>query len=843
MKRNKLRNRIRFILLAILVLALLISVIAPMAASAAETSLSCTYLEGTNINEQNYPTRGSTVKSYLTVNGDQYMRVQASVTGEDGVVVCYYTSDFSLVSRKVIAQELPVFGGFYESSSNYFLFTGQRNPDEDDSVEVFRITKYDKNWKRLGSCSLYGANTYIPFAAGSCRMTMDGKYLLVRTAHEMYTSEDGLHHQANVTIEVDTSTMTVTDSYTAVMNNRVGYVSHSFNQFIRLENHQIISIDHGDAHPRSICLMIYPTDVSTGQFQAEYFNNPVNTISVLDFPGSLGQNDTGASVGGLEISSSHYLTAGNSVPQDDADSWNPNGTRNIFVAAVDKTSLNVDFRWITSYAEGAPYASTPHLVPVGNDRYLLLWTRIDGYTLDGKVYYTFLDADGTAGKIYTMTGSLSDCVPIVCDGKVTWYTWDDGMETFYQIPLSAPDKPTSKVLTFGHDYQLSSCKNGHVVLKCTKCGGTTEGEAPVSFTAWWRTNDSSDSYYYYSIPSDLEAGDILEFMLSNYTYGVENPSVTFVEMVGTSGDPTNCVLDMDARTVTLKKAGTYTVTIYPKYNPDAKNQYTIKVPKPLASVKLSAAKASPQTFGASIQLTAAADGGKGTLNYKFIATESDGTETEIQNSTGSTCTWKPENAGTYSLQVTATDPVDNKTVKSSKISFTINKKSITGAEVSGIKTKTYTGKALKQSLTVTVDGVKLENKADYKVSYKNNTAAGKATVTIQGIDNYTGTITKSFYIKPAKTKISSVKNSAKKTMTVKWAKAKSGTGYQVQYGLKKNFSGAKTVKIKKLGTTSKKIKKLKKGKTYYVRVRVYKTVGSKTLYSKWSAKKSIKIKK
>ena len=57
------------------------------------------------------------------------------------------------------------------------------------------------------------------------------------------------------------------------------------------------------------------------------------------------------------------------------------------------------------------------------------------------------------------------------------------------------------------------------------------------------------------------------------------------------------------------------------------------------------------------------------------------------------------------------------------------------------------------------------------------------------------------------------------------------------------MSGAKTLIVKKLKTTSAKIKNLKKGKTYYVRIRVYKTVKNKKLYSKWSPVKKVKVTK
>lgn len=87
------------------------------------------------------------------------------------------------------------------------------------------------------------------------------------------------------------------------------------------------------------------------------------------------------------------------------------------------------------------------------------------------------------------------------------------------------------------------------------------------------------------------------------------------------------------------------------------------------------------------------------------------------------------------------------------------------------------------------------------------------------------------------TKATNVKGKKAK-ITVK--KAASVTGYQIQYGTKKNFKGAKSVKTK---ATTKTLTKLTKNKKYYVRVRTYKVVSGKTYYSSWSGYKTVTIKK
>lgn len=107
------------------------------------------------------------------------------------------------------------------------------------------------------------------------------------------------------------------------------------------------------------------------------------------------------------------------------------------------------------------------------------------------------------------------------------------------------------------------------------------------------------------------------------------------------------------------------------------------------------------------------------------------------------------------------------------------------------------------------------------------------------------TLSKSVTVyKVAQPAVSSVSNSGAKKMTVKWEKNAKATGYQIQYSTSSTFaSGNKNVNITSVATVSKTIGSLTKGKTYYVRIRTYKTVGSTKYWSAWSAKKSVKITK
>ncbi len=143
----------------------------------------------------------------------------------------------------------------------------------------------------------------------------------------------------------------------------------------------------------------------------------------MTFPGSSGNNYTGASLGGFEYSDSSYLVAGNY----DAD----NHSRNVFVSSVSKSGGTPVVRYFSDYAGTSDSAATPHLVKTGSNSFVLLWSS------QGYVYYTAIDGTGQqAGSTYKMAGNLSDCAPSVINGKLIWYAWKDSHNTFYEINLS-----------------------------------------------------------------------------------------------------------------------------------------------------------------------------------------------------------------------------------------------------------------------------------------------------------------------------------------------------------------------------------------------------------------------
>jgi hypothetical protein len=156
----------------------------------------------------------------------------------------------------------------------------------------------------------------------------------------------------------------------------------------------------------------------------------------------------------------------------------------------------------------------------------------------------------------------------------------------------------------------------------------------------------------------------------------------------------------------------------------------------------------------------------------------------------------------------------------------------------------YSGKVQKPTVTVKDSKGNKIATSNYTVTYatgRKNVGTYKVTVKFKG--NYSGSKTLTFTILPKATTLSKL-TATSKGFTVKWAKqATQTTGYQIQYSTSSKFTSAKTVTISKNSTVSKTVSKLTANKKYYVRVRTYKTVNGKKIYSSWSAAKNVTTKK
>ena len=92
-----------------------------------------------------------------------------------------------------------------------------------------------------------------------------------------------------------------------------------------------------------------------------------------------------------------------------------------------------------------------------------------------------------------------------------------------------------------------------------------------------------------------------------------------------------------------------------------------------------------------------------------------------------------------------------------------------------------------------------------------------------------------------KAPVLSVKAGTKKA-TLSWKKVSGATGYEVYMSTKKASGYKKVATMKKASSVKYTAKKLKSKKTYYFKVRAYKTVSGKKVYSDFSTVKKVKVK-
>lgn len=293
--------------------------------------------------------------------------------------------------------------------------------------------------------------------------------------------------------------------------------------------------------------------------------------------------------------------------------------------------------------------------------------------------------------------------------------------------------------------------------------------------------------------------------------------------------------------VKVKKSGITNITITAsetaKY---AKATLTVKLTVNKAQQVISAEDITKNVNASSFNLGAKLTKGDGKLSYKSsnkkVVTVSSNGKVTIKG------------AGTAKITVTAgaTDKYNSAT---KTVTVKITKKSLQTIKVSSV-TKTYGSKAFNLGATLK----KGNGKLSYKSSNKNVvTVSSSGKVTIKGVGYAYITVTASatskyekttkkvlIKINPQPVTIKSLKKASSKSIKLTWKADKKVSGYEIEYSTNKNFTKKTTTKIKisKNSTTAKTIKGLKNGKTYYVRIRSYKS-GDVTVYSSY---KSVSIK-
>ena len=196
------------------------------------------------------------------------------------------------------------------------------------------------------------------------------------------------------------------------------------------------------------------------------------------------------------------------------------------------------------------------------------------------------------------------------------------------------------------------------------------------------------------------------------------------------------------------------------------------------------------------------------------------------------------NAGTAKVTAYNIQLAGDKTLSKE---FTINPKEITPTVKLSKNAFAYNGKNQYPAISVYHNNIKL-TASDYSVvKTKSSRVPGPYKVKAVLKGNYRGTASAKYKINPKGTTLKKLV-AGKKALTVKFKKQTAQiTGYQIKYAKNSKFKKTKLIKVSKK-KASVKIRKLKSKTRYYVKIRTYKKVGSKTFYSTWSKTKSVKVK-
>ncbi len=443
----------------------------------------------------------------------------------------------------------------------------------------------------------------------------------------------------------------------------------------------------------------------------------------------------------------------------------------------------------------------------GSCTYLTSITFPEAVTSIGKYAY-----DNAKGVLYCYAGTAAETyAKTITNGMKVCYLIDKYPTTLattsytYDGTAKRPEV-TVDGLTKGKNYKVSYANNTNPGTATVTIKGIVNYGGTITKT--FTINPSSIKDFSATLST------------SSYTYDgtAKTPGVTVKNGENTLTLGTDYTVSHANNT----NAGTATVTItgIGNYAGSITKNFTISV-KSISDLTATLSTTSYTYDGIAKTPDITVKNGENTLTLG-----TDYTVSYINNTNPGTATVTITGIGNYTGTITKT--------------FTISTKSISDLTATlSTTTYTYNGKAKKPSVTLKHGAKVLVLNKDYTVTYVANTNPGTATVILKGKGNYTGTLKKTYTIKMGTPKLSLT--AGKKKVAIKWGKVTGASGYEVFMSTSKSgkYKGIKsanqnTYTFTKTGLT--------KGKTYYFRVRTYKKVNGKKVYSAYSTIKAIKVK-
>nr|WP_295277770.1 leucine-rich repeat domain-containing protein [uncultured Blautia sp.] len=619
--------------------------------------------------------------SDLVPISDGYMRVFYKKTA---VGIEYYDNNLQIRSRKEVALELPLWGGFYAGSDGYYLVEGQKNTAEDDSAEVIRVIRYDKNWNRNGAASitsnpdLFGGEVRYPFDYGCVEMSESNGKLYVVTGHEGYVDASvGQGHQGFLMIEVEQSSMTG-----KIVSCDLW---HSFAQYIKSKDNYMYVLEQSEG---SRCTKLSRYDRDTLDR---------TTIELFPYGGSrtsVWALNCYASVDGMAVSSDQVLCIGTSIDQSKYDQVTEDTPHNIYLTVTPMSDFSQNatvIRQLTNFTDNGKSFMGVKITKISDNRFMISWEEYidqehqkyadDDNLSSSTLHYLFVDGKGnTISKEFTTVAPISDCQPVVKDSKVVYYASNKNTVNFYTIDSSNGTAAKKSYRVAGENASWDF-KNGVLTI-------SGQGAISISDEENYRQPVSSTQYGY-------------TFTNGTAWKSIQNRIKKIVIKTGITSVSDNAFTYLPSLEEVEIEKGVQKI-----------GKEAFAYCENLALVTLPSS------------VTCLGDGFAAYYDYNY---------------------WTGEEE--YLTYATIHAPYNSYAITYAKKNNLRYACDITEATVTGLqKSYDYTGSPITPALTVTLGNQKLDGTTHYSVSYDNNIKAGTATMNITGKNGYYGTITLTFQI-------------------------------------------------------------------------------------------------
>ena len=455
------------------------------------------------------------------------------------------------------------------------------------------------------------------------------------------------------------------------------------------------------------------------------------------------------------------------------------------------------------------------------------WNQVSTQLImrNGEWYY--VDSDGNLYKHDFMKHSISEAGSFITSLNARWPVF--GSSTSYYSGNYVKIAAKKDVLYYSQPSGIYSCNFDGSEKALDRKADTSQGhvygmkiaDGKLYYQTTKEPYTKERENYVYSIASDISK---LEMKLSGtsyaYTGSARKPKVTIDGLV--NGTDYTVVYknntNVGTATVVVTGRGEYVGTLTRTFSIYRGTQNISVLNSTYTKTYGDTAfnLQAQSSFGGKLTYTSA--------DQSVVSVSSNGTVT-IKGPGSTTITINGAETSNYKAAVKS-------------IPIVVNQKKLSGSIKLFSGSYVYNGKAKQPKVTL---GNLVQNR-DFKVVYGNNVNIGTAKITVTGIGCYKGTLTRTFKIVPAQPKISVVRSAETGKIQVKWEKQSCG-GYEIAFSRNTNFSTvAKRVTVTGNSGISKTVSGFTSGKTYYIKMRAYKTVNGQKYYSAYSQKFSITVK-